>query len=544
MSTQNSQKEFDCDWLVIGSGFGGSVSALRLAEKGYSVQVLECGKRYEDHQMMKSTWNLHKLLWAPFAKLYGIMRVTMFEHVAILSGSAVGGGSLTYAATLYRAADDFYHAKSWAKLGNWRQELSSHYNTAEYMLGVTNAPFETQADRTLKRIGGYLGCADTFQQTNVGLYFGDKPGETVSDPFFDGEGPDRTACIKCGACMSGCRFGAKNTLMKNYLWFAEKLGVKIHELTEVVDIRPIGSKDGSEGYEITTQRTGAWFIKQQRTFRAKGISVNAGALNTNRLLAKCKLNGSLPHLSDRLGEGVRTNSETLMAVTFPEGNDFSQGIAISSSIFPDRKTHIEMAHPGRWGGAWKMLFTLLTPPAPLYKKPFLLIGAALRHPIWFLRTLWPFGWVKRSAIIGIMQSTDSAIRFRFGEGMFGHLVMRTEQDPDNPIPTEFPILHDILNMLAENENVMPQGIIFESLLGKTVTAHILGGAVIGEDADRGVVNAEQKAFNYKNLLICDGSVFPANPGVNPSLTITALAERAMTFIPRKSDADCETADVK
>jgi len=528
-----SQTNHDCDWIVIGSGFGGSVSALRLAEKGYSVEVLECGKRYEDDELPKTTWNLRKCLWAPFIGFYGLTRITRFKDVTILSGSAVGGGSVNYASTLYRAADEFYNADGWTGMANWRAELAPHYEVAERMLGVAEPPFETEADRLIKRIARYADCENTFQQTSVGIFFGDKEGETVSDPYFGGEGPDRTACRFCSACMQGCRFGAKNTMRKNYLWFAEKLGVKVHDRTNVVDIRPLGSSDGSDGYEITTEQSGALFFKRRRTFRASAISINAGALNTNRLLGRCKLSGSLPNISARIGESVRTNSESIMALTFPEKGDWARGVPISSSIFPEKENHIELVHPGRWGGGWKLFFTLLTPPGPAYLRPFLFVTTAARHPLWFLRTVWPFHWVNRSICVMQMQSADNSIKFTFKKTLFGRVKMSTAENPDNPLPRNFELVEGIVNKLVQEERAIPQGMVFESLFGTSVTAHILGGAAIGKDPESGVIDGQHRVYGYENLLVCDGAAFPANPGVNPSLTITALAERAMTFIPNK-----------
>ncbi len=526
--------DYDCDWIVIGSGFGGSVSALRLAEKGYSVQVLECGKRYSDDELPKSTWNFKKFMWAPFIRFYGLMRISKFKDITILSGSGVGGGSLAYAATLYRAADDFYDADSWRGLADWHAELAPHYDTAERMLGATEPPIETEADRLLQRIAKYTDCEDTFQKTHVGILFGEEEGAAVSDPYFGGEGPDRTTCKFCGACMQGCPFGAKNTLCKNYLWFAEKLGVKIHELTNVVGIRAIGADDGSDGYEITTERSGALFFKRRKTFRSRAISINAGALNTNRLLGRCKLNGTLPNLSDRVGESVRTNSETIMALSFPEESDWARCVPITSSIFPQEGSHIELVHPGRWGGGWKVMFTLLVPPGPIYLKPFLFLATAIRHPVWFLRTLWPFHWINRSVLIGQMESINNAIKFTFKKTITGRVKMATQQDPDNPLPRNFEVIEGIVKKLAKEEGAIPQGMIFESWFGTTVTAHILGGASIGKDSETGVIDTQHRVFGYQNLLVTDGAAFPANPGVNPSLTITALAERAMTFVPDKS----------
>ena len=526
--------DYDCDWLVIGSGFGGSVSALRLAEKGYSVQVLECGKRYEDHELPKTTWNFKRALWAPFIGFFGLARITPFRNVTILSGSAVGGGSLVYAATLYRAADPFYEDPSWRELADWKAELAPHYDTAETMLGVAEVPIETEADRLLQRIARDAGCEETFQKTRVGVLFGEQEGAEVGDPYFGGKGPDRRTCQFCGACMQGCRIGAKNTLRKNYLWFAEKLGVKIHEKTNVVDIRPLGDGRGADGYEVTTVRTGSWFFRQRRTWRARAVSLNAGALNTNRLLGRCKLNGSLPRLSKRLGESVRTNSETIIALTFPKTADWARCVPISSSIFPDESTHIELVHPGRWGGGWKAYFTMVLAPGPLWVKPFRFVATALRHPVWFLRSIWPFHWVNRSVFVMQMQSVSNAIRFTFRKTLFGRVAMSTEEDEDDQLPRGSDLVEGLLAPLIEQDKAIPQSMYFESFLDTGLTAHILGGTPIGADAHTGVIDSRHRVFGYDNLLICDGAAFPANPGVNPSLTITALAERAMTFIPKKT----------
>ncbi|MDQ1309504.1 MAG: cholesterol oxidase, partial [Pseudomonadota bacterium] len=296
-----SSDGFDYDWLIIGSGFGGSVSALRLAEKGYRVGVLEAGRRYRDEDFAKTTWDLKRFLWAPALGLRGIFRLTPFKDVFIASGAAVGGGSVVYANTLYRASPAFFSNPQWSQLGDWAETLAPHYATAERMLGVQQVPRESDGQRLLREVGRHFGVEGTFRRTPVGVYFGD-PGRPVADPYFGGDGPDRTGCTFCGACMVGCREGAKNTLLKNYLWFAEKRGARVLPEREVVDVRPLGADDGSDGYVVTTQRPGAWFRKKRETFRTRGIVLSAGALGTNRLLAKTKLEGSLPRISDRLGQ--------------------------------------------------------------------------------------------------------------------------------------------------------------------------------------------------------------------------------------------------
>jgi cholesterol oxidase len=315
---------YDYDWLVVGSGFGGSVAALRLAEKGHRVGVVECGRRFRDEDFAETAWNLRRYFWSPHIGLRGIFRMTLFRDVFIVSGSGVGGGSLGYANTLYRARPAFFRDPQWAGLSSWEAELAPHYDTAEWMLGVTEYPDEGPADLLLKELGEELGVAETYKPTRVGVYFGE-PGEEVDDPFFGGEGPARRGCTQCGSCMVGCRHGAKNTLVKNYLWFAERLGAEILPEREVSEIEPIGAADGSDGYRVTTEHPGAWVRRRKRTFTARGVVVAAGALGTNRLLARCKLGGSLPRISDRLGALVRTNSESILAVTAPDDErDFTR----------------------------------------------------------------------------------------------------------------------------------------------------------------------------------------------------------------------------
>ena len=529
-----SAAEFDYDWLIVGSGFGGSVSALRLAEKGYKVGMLEAGRRYRDEDYAKTTWNLKRFLWAPALGLRGIFRLTPFKDVFIASGAAVGGGSVVYANTLYRASPDFFVNPQWAGLDDWAAALAPHYDTAEKMLGVQTVPRESDGQKLLLEVGKQFGVEGTFRRTPVGVFFGE-PGATVPDPYFGGEGPARTGCTYCGACMVGCREGAKNTLVKNYLWFAEKRGVQIHAEREVVDIRPIGAEDGADGYAVTTQRPGAWFRKQRRTFTARGIVMSAGALGTNRLLARCKLGGSLPRISDRLGQLVRTNSESILSVTLPEGlarpwND----VAISASIYPRADTHIEFVTYGRYGDFMSLLYTLITGDGTRITRPLLWLGNVLRHPLRFLRTLWPIGWSRRTVLFLVMQSLDNAISFRARHGLFGGVSLSTEQDPEKPNPTFIEIGNRAAEWLAQRTGGYAQSMLLEAWANIPTTAHILGGAVIGRDATSGVVAADSRLFGYRNFLVCDGSTVPANPGVNPSLTITAMSEHAMSLVAAKS----------
>ena len=527
---------YDYDWLVVGSGFGGSVSALRLAEKGHRVGVVECGRRFADDDFAETAWNLRRYFWAPLMGLRGIFRMTLFRDVFIVSGSGVGGGSLGYANTLYRARPAFFRDPQWAELASWDAELAPHYDTAEWMLGVTEYPDEGPADLLLKDLGDELGVSETYKPTRVGVYFGE-PGREVEDPFFGGEGPSRRGCIQCGSCMVGCRHTAKNTLVKNYLWFAERLGARILPEREVTDIEPIAA-DGSDGYRVTTEHPGAWVRRRRHTFTARGVVVAAGALGTNRLLARCKLNGSLPRISDRLGALVRTNSESILAVTAPDDeHDFAKSIAITSSIYPDPDTHIEVVTYGRAGDAMSTLFTTLTGEGTNRTRPFMWLGQAIRHPIRLLRTMWPFKWSQRTVILLVMQTLDNSIRLRSKRRLVGRGVrLQTEQDPEKPIPTFIPAANAAAEWMAKRVEGLPQSGTTEAVFNIPTTAHILGGATIGEGPETGVVDGRNRVFGYENLLVCDGSAVPANPGVNPSLTITALAERAMTFIEENEDA--------
>jgi cholesterol oxidase len=523
---------YDYDWLVIGSGFGGSVSALRLAEKGYRVGVVECGRRFRDQDFARSAWNLRRYLWMPRLGMRGIFRMTLFKDVFIVSGSGVGGGSLGYANTLYRARPDFFSDPQWEGLAQWDDELRPHYDTAERMLGVTEYSGMTPADELLKEYGEELGVGDTFKHTRVGVFFGE-PGGEVPDPYFGGEGPSRTGCVRCGSCMVGCRYGAKNTLVKNYLWFAERMGARVLPERQAVEIRPLGSPDGSDGYAVLTVHPGAWLRRRERTFTARGVVVAAGPLGTNRLLASCRHSGALPRLSDRLGHVVRTNSESIQAVTAPDDRrDFARSVAITSSIYPDPDTHIEVVTYGRAGDAISRLFTVMTGRGTRVTRPLKWIAAMLGHPLRTIRLLWPAKWSQRTVILLVMQSLDAAMRLRAKPSLLGRGVrLQTEQDPLRPNPTFIPAAAQAARWFARRTGGVPQSGLTESSLNIPTTAHILGGAVIGADPESGVVDARNRVFGYRDLLVCDGAAVPANPGVNPSLTITALAERAMSFVP-------------
>ena len=524
-------KACDFDWLVIGSGFGGSVSALRLSEKGYKVGVLECGRRLGDDDLAASTWQLGRFLWAPALGLKGIFRLTPFRDVFAASGSGVGGGSLVYANTLYRAKPEFFGNSQWSALDHWESVLQPHYATAERMLGVQTVPFDSVNQQLLRTVARHFGTEDTFTRTPCAVFFGE-PGQTVSDPYFGGDGPARTGCTRCGACMVGCRAGAKNTLLKNYLWFAEKRGATVLPEHQVVDVSPLGAADGSEGYRVTTERPGAWFVKRRKTFTARGVVIAAGSLGTNRLLANCKLGGSLPRISDRLGELVRTNSESILAVRLPEDRKTWNDVAISCSIHVDRDTHVEFVNYGRKADFMSLLCTVLVDQGNRATRPLLWLGSIARHPLRWLKTLWPVGWSRRTVMLLVMQSLDNAIALRASKRWFGRgYGLRTEQNRDKPNPTFIAGGNAAAAWLAEHTGGIAQSNVLEALGNIPTTAHLLGGAVIGSSAATGVVDRQLRVFGYRDLLVCDGAAMPANPGVNPSLTITALAEHAMAQIP-------------
>ena len=532
--TQNS---FDFDWLVIGSGFGGSVSALRLSEKGYSVGVLECGRRFADDEFPEETSDLKRYFWNPRVGMKGIFRLTTFKDVSVVSGCGVGGGSLGYACTLYVPPKKFFEDPQWADMHDWQAALTPHYDEAQRMLGVVENPYEDPADQLLRELGEELGVGETYQRTPVGIFFGE-PGKTVPDPFFGGEGPDRTGCHRCGRCMVGCQHGAKNTLVKNYLYFAEKRGARVMPERTVIDIRPLGSPEGDGGYEVESVRSGAWLRKERRVQRARGVVVAAGPLGTNKLLQRCRVKGSLPRISPRLGELVRTNSESILAVTVPEDypDDLIKRVAITSSIYPDPHTHIETVTYGADGDSMHRLNTLLVGDGTRVTRPLKLIGQSLLHPKRVAQVLFPKHWSRRTIILLVMQTLDNAIALRPHKGPFGTFWLKTEQDPERPIPTFIPIANKAAEWFAERTGGLAQSSLTEAFFNIPTTAHILGGAVIAADPERGVVDARQRVFGYENLLVCDGSAIPANVGVNPSLTITALAEHAMSHVPARVEA--------
>jgi len=523
--------DFDVDFAIIGSGFGGSVSALRLVEKGYSVAVVEMGKRWRTTDFAKSNWDLKKSLWRPWLGMYGILQMTLVKDAFFLHGAGVGGGSLVYANTMLVPPDEAFRDPRWIGL-DWKETLTPFYATAQKMLGVVESPFVVETDEMLKEVAEEMGRGHTFHKAKVAVFFGE-PGKTVPDPYFDGEGPPRAGCIKCGACMVGCRHNAKNTLDKNYLYFAEKKGARVEPESRVLDVRPL---EGG-GYELTIAKS-TGLLHPKRTLRARGVVVSAGSYGSVELLMKCKERGSLPKLSSQLGQYLRTNSEALLAIRSQKPDvDYSKGIAITSGVFVDDKTHIEVVRYPAGSDALAPLATVLTGGGGKMPRWLRWIGTVLRHPLQFLRTVVPFGWAKKSAILLVMQPVDNHLTYRLRRRWYWPFSKKLDSAPGagEPAPTYIPIANLVAKKMAAKMKGIPQSGLLEVLFDKASTAHILGGCPIGANADDGVVDTKSRAYGYEDLYIVDGSIIPANLGVNPSLTITAMAEHAMSHIAPRDD---------
>jgi cholesterol oxidase len=515
------------DYVIIGSGFGGAVSALRLSEKGYKVLVIEKGKWWKKDDFPKSNWNLKKWLWLPAFRFFGIFKISMFKDVTVLSGTGVGGGSLVYANTLPRPHKAFYNRGNWAGLADWQTELEPHYTEAERMLGAVKNPKFFDADYALLEVAKAFNKEKEFEPSNVSVFFGE-PEKEVADPFFNGEGPDREGCRFCGGCMTGCRYNAKNSLDKNYLFLAQKKGANIIAERLVKTVRPAGKDDGSDGYLITHQSMTSWF-KKKETIRAKGVVFSGGVLGTVRLLLDMKEKAILPNLSPAVGDHVRTNNENLtMIVAKKSDKDYSKGIAIGSIFPPNEDGHIEPVRYGEGSGFWKIAAL----PMIFNKKAIVRIPKLLMKIIfqpWILaRALFAKDFAKQSVILLFMQHLDSTLRFKRGLFKLSSTLSTGKK------PTPFVDgAEKLANKAAEVIDGTPFMMSLDILTGAPSTAHILGGSVIGDTPEKGVIDTEHHVFGYKNMLVCDGSAISANPGVNPSLTITAMSERAMSFIPPK-----------
>jgi cholesterol oxidase len=518
---------FDIDFVVIGSGFGGSVSSLRLVEKGYHVLLLEKGRRLSASDFPKTNWDLRRWMWLPQLGFRGLFKMTFFPHLTALSGVGYGGGSLVYANTLPVPPNAFFQASSWAHLADWRTELEPHYHTAKRMLGAARNPHLTLVDDVLKQVGQDIGRPEGFQQTDVAVYFGE-PGKTVPDPFFGGRGPERTGCNQCGGCMLGCRFGAKNTLDKNYLYLAEKAGLHVETDTRVERVRPL---DGG-GYRVEAVQQG-----QDRAWRTRNVVFAGGVLGTMDLLLHCKADPqALPKLSDCLGHGVRTNSEALIGITSERRDiDLSRGIAIGSILHTDEHSHIEPCRYSAGSGFWRLLAAPHVSGRTTPERLISLAGAVIRHPIKLLRAMTVPDWTKYSIILLYMRTVEGSLRMRLGRSYTTAWKNGlTTEIGNGPAPVAFmPEATDLANRVAEKLKALPQSLMTETLMGIPTTAHVLGGSCMGDSPQAGVIDRDHKVFGYDGLYVIDGSAVSANPGVNPSLTITALAERAMSRIPPK-----------
>jgi cholesterol oxidase len=531
----------DYDYVIVGSGFGGSVSALRLAEKGYRVLVVEAGKRWRTEDFPRSNWNLRKFFWLPALFCYGIQRLTLLRDMLVLSGAGVGGGSLVYANTLLVPPPEAFRTGHWPRGVDWREALAPHYETAQRLLGVTVNPRLWPGDLLLRDFAASLGREHTFRPTRVGVLFGERPGEAVSDPYFGGEGPPRSTCTQCGGCMVGCRHGAKNTLDKNYLWFAEKLGAEVLPETRVTRVEPLGGPAGrGPGYRVYLERTTRKLRKGRRALTARGVVFSAGALGTVNLLLECRDAGALPRLSPALGRYVRTNSEVICGFTARDDReDYSQGIAIASGFHPADDTYMEVVRYPAGSDAMGLLGTLLTGDGTRLTRPLRWLATCARHPLDFLRTLKLTGWARRSTILLVMQTLDnslSLVRARRWFWPFRRSLTSRPEPGQPPIPTFIPVANQAAETLAPKVNAFPSSSINEVVLNVPTTAHILGGAPMGSTPEEGVIDARNRVYGYEELYVVDGSMIPANLGVNPSLTITAMAEHAMSHLPLKDPA--------
>jgi len=522
------------DWIIIGSGFGGSVSAHRLTQKGYKVLVIEKGRRFKPDDFPKTNWNLRRWMWNPAIGLKGFFQMSFLKHMTVLHGVGVGGGSLVYANTLPTPKSEFFEAKSWGDLADWEAELAPHYETAKRMLGATPNPVMTKGDHVMKQIAQDIGREEHFHPTEVGVFFGE-PNKKVPDPFFEGEGPDRVGCTFCGACMTGCRVGAKNTLDRNYLYLAEKRGAEVLAETEVTKVRP---RDGG-GYVVETK---ASFGKPYATeISADRVILAGGVMGTMPLLLQMKEDPQgLPELSDRIGYFVRSNSEALFGVISPDKDvNFSKGVAITSILHTDEHSHIEPVRYGEGSGFFRTLLSVHAPGPTVIARIWGGLMRFLRHPVRWLRALFVKDLAKQSQVLLYMRTIEGTLRMRLGRDLRTGFRRGLVTDVDDPSQAPSAFMEEATELaerFADKVNGVPTTLITETLLGVPSTAHILGGACMGASAETGVIDRNHEVFNYPGLYVIDGSAISANPGVNPSLTITTLAERAMSLIPSKQTA--------
>ena len=524
---------FDFDVLIIGSGFGGSVSALRLAEKGYRVGVLEAGRRFTDETFAKTSWRLKDFLWAPKLGMTGIQRIHVLKDVVVLAGAGVGGGSLVYANTLYVPGKRFFEDPQWRDITDWADELAPYYDQATRMLGVTQNPHMTPSDEIMKAVADDMGVGHTFSLTPVGVYFGDGPGVSRPDPFFGGAGPERTGCIECGECMTGCRHNAKNTLPKNYLALAESAGARVYPLTTVTGLseRPGG------GFTVDTVRTGSWRTGRVRTLSAESVIVAAGTYNTQKLLHRMKDDGRLPRLSPALGRLSRTNSESILgAVAHSADADFTRGVAITSSFYPEPDTHVEPVRYGKGSNSMGLLQSVLTAPRPGQKRWKTWAGELVKQRADAVRLVNVRRWSERAVIALVMQPVDNSLTVAGRRSRLLGWHLSTKKHESTPAPTYIPAAHEVVRRIAAKIGGVAGGNVFENF-DAAMTAHFVGGCAIGANEEAGVIDAYHRVYGYPGIHVVDGSAITANLGVNPSLTITAQAERAASLWPNKGEAD-------
>jgi len=528
-------KSADFDVVVIGSGFGGSVAALRLTEKGYKVAVLEAGRRFSDKDFPKTSWRLSRFLYMPRLGLRGIQRIHVLPDVLVLAGAGVGGGSLVYANTLYKPPASYFEDKQWKHITDWNAELTPWYDQASRMLGVAENPYFSPSDKAMKQVADQMGVGHTFKLAPLGVYFGDGAGVKSKDPFFGGVGPDRDGCLQCGACMTGCRHNAKNTLPKNYLGLAEKAGAKVFAEHTVVKTEQLN--DGS--WVVSARKSSAWFGGKRR-FTASQVVVAAGTYNTQKLLHKMKVDQTLPKISDQLGKLSRTNSEALTGSIMPKGGtDFSKGSAITSSFFPDDHTHVEPVRYGKGSNFMGLLQTVMTDGTNIKDRRRQWLRQVITKPSLVLKILDVRQWSERTVVALIMQNVDSAISVRGKKGLFG-FRLTSKNDSLTPNATYIPAANEVARRIAENNGGIAGGHIGD-LVNAPFTAHFVGGCVIGDSSLTGVIDPYHRLYNYPTMHVVDGASVTANLGVNPSLTITAQAERAFSMWPNKGEADARPA---
>jgi cholesterol oxidase len=521
-------KEYD--YIIVGSGFGGSVSAYRLAQKGYSVLVIEKGKWFSANDFPKTNWNLAKWLWLPSLRFYGIMKMSFFKDIGILSGTGVGGGSLVYANTLPKPKDNFYKNGSWANLNNWKESLAPHYETALKMLGAAKNPRLETGDLIMLELAKKRAKNEKFEATDVSIFFGE-PEVEVNDPYFNGKGPARSGCTFCGACMTGCRHNAKNTLDKNYLFLAQKLGVDIIAEQEVIDVIPDGSSDGSNGYIIKTQSSTKVF-KTKTNYKARKIIFSGGVMGTIKLLLKLK-DKSLPNISDKLGHNILTNNEALIfSVSEDSSKDLSKGIAIGSILDVDDKTHLEIVRYGEGSGFWRLGMLPNVVGNNIFSRTGNMFLKLARNPYKYLKLALVKDFAKQSTVLLFMQQINTTLQFKKGK-----LKMKSSVSEGEKPSAQIPLAYELAKQYSEINNAKPMVLLTETLFNMPSTAHILGGAIMGDSPKTGVIDKTNHVFGYKNMMICDGSMISSNPGVNPSLSITAITEYAMSLIPEKDSGN-------